>query len=406
MADQVDGPIRVVAAVASSDGSEFLVLNRPLALKYDKVGNDYIGSDGPFRDLLYYKQGQGRFVAFAGRELTLAMNDGTSVTVKDHWWSGHLKGTIGVVTGDIQSLKKCYVFGGGTCIAPADFDALRSTYTGCVYPYWDYEKVITFDDMRRDLLGRLFHEERRCKALALAVKTKHRDLVAAREERGALAAKCAELEQSNRDGEQFRTMVLRPCLDAAKSRIHDLEAKCTELELDREALYALRQGRVVDAFDEKNARIAKLEAALETATSALSKANELHFGPRMRRIEELEAQVRGLQELRSVVLKKVYMLYQPVAAPHVTAHDIQVAVHKQAEEIALLLMNAAPTAPQAQEPPLLGRWRHNNGVVCNGSMRIFLADIDTNPSVEFTEKLMTWVCDTLNTAIRAQEPKE
>lgn len=46
--------------------------------------------------------------------------------------------------------------------------------------------------------------------------------------------------------------------------------------------------------------------------------------------------------------------------------------------------------------PLLGDWRHGNGYVCCGSMRIFRTDIDTNPSEEYTNKLLDWVCKTLN----------
>lgn len=44
-------------------------------------------------------------------------------------------------------------------------------------------------------------------------------------------------------------------------------------------------------------------------------------------------------------------------------------------------------------------WRYNNGYVCCGSIRIFRLDIDTNPSVDFTNKLMKWVIQRLNSAI-------
>jgi hypothetical protein len=46
--------------------------------------------------------------------------------------------------------------------------------------------------------------------------------------------------------------------------------------------------------------------------------------------------------------------------------------------------------------PLSGSWRYNNGYVCCGSMRIFRIDIDTNPSEEYINNLMNWVCKTLN----------
>ena len=45
---------------------------------------------------------------------------------------------------------------------------------------------------------------------------------------------------------------------------------------------------------------------------------------------------------------------------------------------------------------LLGEWRHNNGYVCCGSMRIFKTDIDTNPNESFTKELLDWVVNQLN----------
>lgn len=173
-------PLSVVAVVDDGSRSECLVLNRPLKFIFEKVGNDYIGSDGPFRDPLYYQQGSGRFVAFAGRELHLTMADGTTKTVKDHWWSGGIKGYVSAAYSDVKSLQGCYVFYGGACIQPDDLRALRATYTGCIYPYRDYEKVVRFDSMRKDFCGRWLHEEGRRKALVQAVKAKHAELEALR----------------------------------------------------------------------------------------------------------------------------------------------------------------------------------------------------------------------------------
>lgn len=133
-------PLSVVAVVQFNDG-EALVLNRPLQLTYERVGNDYIGSDGPFRDALVFSRGSGRFVAFAGRELTIPMKDGTTKKLKDHWWSGSMDGYRQCIRSDVQSLKRCYVFSNALC-EEAALVALRSAYEGCVFPYWDYEKAI------------------------------------------------------------------------------------------------------------------------------------------------------------------------------------------------------------------------------------------------------------------------
>ncbi|POS10195.1 hypothetical protein C3Y08_01745 [Burkholderia gladioli] len=176
MSESNADPIKVVAVVSAND-REWLVLNRQLSFVYERSGNDYIGSDGPFRDHLYYRRGGGKFVAFAGRELSLTMSDGSIQKLKDHWWSGEPAGFVSIAYGDVESLKRCYVFMGAS-INRDDLAVLRSTYEGCVYPYWDYEKIIKYDDMRNDLYRRLFHEEGRRRALTLAIKAKHRQLLA------------------------------------------------------------------------------------------------------------------------------------------------------------------------------------------------------------------------------------
>lgn len=168
-------PFSIVALV-DANGLTCVVLNRPLNLLYERVGKDYIGSDGPFRNLLYYERGCGSFVAFAGRELTLQMKDGSVEKVKDHWWHGIPEGCIETAAGTVEELKKWYVFS-GVSILKEEYENMRSKYSGCVYQYWDYEKIIKFDDMRRDLYRKIFYQERRCKNLIDEVKRKHRELV-------------------------------------------------------------------------------------------------------------------------------------------------------------------------------------------------------------------------------------
>lgn len=177
MSQLINDELKVVVVVQFNKG-EALVLNRPVNFTYEQVGNNYIGTDGPFTRALYYSPASAAFRAFAGSELTLMMTDGSVRKIKDHWWSGVPSEHRDVVFGDVESLKKCYVFGSAS-IRGEDLQALRESYTGCVYPYWDYEKVIKFDDMRCDLYRKLFHEERRVKALIAAVKKKHKTLVEA-----------------------------------------------------------------------------------------------------------------------------------------------------------------------------------------------------------------------------------
>lgn len=51
--------------------------------------------------------------------------------------------------------------------------------------------------------------------------------------------------------------------------------------------------------------------------------------------------------------------------------------------------------------PLSGKWRYNNGYLCCGTLRIFRADFDTNPSQEFIDELTGWMVAILN---RGQAP--
>lgn len=169
----------IVVAVVKFNAGEALVLNRTIRFVYEKVGNDFVGKDGPFSDFLYYSHSSG---AFAGRTLSLHMADGTVCNVKDHWWHGTPKGCVDAVIGDVESLRRCYVFRSGS-IQKEAYQALRDTYTGCVYPYFDYEKIITHQVRTRMWL----HEMGRCSALVKKVKETHR-------EAEKLRARVAELE--------------------------------------------------------------------------------------------------------------------------------------------------------------------------------------------------------------------
>lgn len=55
------------------------------------------------------------------------------------------------------------------------------------------------------------------------------------------------------------------------------------------------------------------------------------------------------------------------------------------------------------EPPLSGRWHHGNGVLVSGSIRIAQWACDTNPPAEFRERMLDWVCETLNRAVNDYE---
>ena len=62
---------------------------------------------------------------------------------------------------------------------------LRATYTGCVYPYWDYEKVIKYDAQRQELM----HEKRSCRALTTVVEAQRKAIDLNRAALDAIMAK-------------------------------------------------------------------------------------------------------------------------------------------------------------------------------------------------------------------------
>ncbi len=150
---------KVIAVVKFND-DEALVLNRPIEMIYEEDGRSYVGTDGPFKDFLAYGGSSGNMKAFAGRELSLTMKDGSVRKIKDNWWATWKKGYKDVVVKDLEGLKRCYVFNSAH-ITPEDYAALRESYTGPVYPYWDYEKIIKYDDERKYWIGKCFEAQKK-----------------------------------------------------------------------------------------------------------------------------------------------------------------------------------------------------------------------------------------------------
>lgn len=89
-------------------------------ITYEKIGSHYVGTAKynnqiVFSDFLKYSPHTKYSRAFAGREITLKMKDGSTQIIKDDWWDAGSyteDGTkyihIGLAT--IDSLRNCYVF--------------------------------------------------------------------------------------------------------------------------------------------------------------------------------------------------------------------------------------------------------------------------------------------------------
>ena len=98
---------------------------------------------------------------------------GVESTVKSPYTAVYGKGTliryIDMPKMSLEELKKCYVFSG--CYCDADkLEKLKSEYYGPIYQYWDYEKIIKYDQMRRKDFDKLYYEKRAKKNLIKKVK--------------------------------------------------------------------------------------------------------------------------------------------------------------------------------------------------------------------------------------------
>lgn len=74
---------------------------------------------------------------------------------------------------------------------------------------------------------------------------------------------------------------------------------------------------------------------------------------------------------------------------------------QDALESALRLALAARQGFVLEEPPLTGRWHHGAGNLVSGGVRIAQWDCDNNPPAEFRDKMLNWMCATLNAAVDA-----
>lgn len=114
---------------------------------YEKVGMDYIGSacdkDGNIifsHHLGYDSWGK----AFASRELTLHMKDGSTQKIKSYWYDwGHYKKHgefIDIGAGTLEDLQDCYVYCG--------MNINKSTFQKMLDDYYSREKEYGYDEIK------------------------------------------------------------------------------------------------------------------------------------------------------------------------------------------------------------------------------------------------------------------
>ena len=173
-----------IVALVKFNSDIAVVFNRMPEYKYTREGDLLYAVDGPFVSCYKYDRPSKAFRAFGGREFDLEMVDGTVTHCNGQWWDGgsnKLQSILGfdldhLTMGTVERLKNCYVFMGTSC-NKIEMDKMIAEYDGCIYPYWDYEKVIKFDDMRSNLYDKQFKLKRdkrnlikQCKRLSKIIK--------------------------------------------------------------------------------------------------------------------------------------------------------------------------------------------------------------------------------------------
>lgn len=109
--------LQIVKLYCSKYRMNYIVLNKPIKLTYEKIGLDYVGSamdiDGSIiaSSLLQYRPYTG---AFGGSEMNLNMKNGSISTIKDYWYDNGYYPEHGefvsVGAGTLEGLQKCYAY--------------------------------------------------------------------------------------------------------------------------------------------------------------------------------------------------------------------------------------------------------------------------------------------------------
>ena len=140
----------VEAIVKFNDGIAY-VLDKPVKFKYYKHGKLIIGLDDSctFVQCYHYDRPTPGFYAFGGHKFDLQLENGEIEHCYGQWWDGgygeaeQLLGEefIHVTYNTVDNLRNCYVFY-GCCAIKSYLDDLRSSYSGKIHGYREYEAIL------------------------------------------------------------------------------------------------------------------------------------------------------------------------------------------------------------------------------------------------------------------------
>jgi hypothetical protein len=154
-----------------------LAFDEKIKLTYRRLDKFIYGTDGTFYSCYYYEKPFGAFHAFGGSKFNIHLESGEVVECCGQWWDGGydaLSKILGIelvhaTAKDIDSLKDCYVYSGYHA-DKSKLDEIISSHDGPVFPYFDYEKLIKYDDLRSEFFNYKWKSERAKKKLIANVR--------------------------------------------------------------------------------------------------------------------------------------------------------------------------------------------------------------------------------------------
>lgn len=140
--------IKMYVSRKNGNKSYYCLFDKIPEVTYEQVGSDYVGSaideDGNIvlSNHLGYEVHGG---AFGGREFTLKMKDGSTRTIKDHWFdygSYEKHGEfIQVGGGTLKELQDCYVY--------CSYDIGQQIFNKMLDDYYSREREYTYEEIEQ-----------------------------------------------------------------------------------------------------------------------------------------------------------------------------------------------------------------------------------------------------------------
>lgn len=138
--------MKILKACLTKYGSYYILFDKVPEKTYQKIGVDYVGTlkdeNGIIVSSHYLKKGPKG--AFAGRELTLKMNDGSNETIQDYWWDcgsypdhGEF---INIGAGSLEELQECYVY--------TSFNINKDIFHGMLEEFLSENKFEGYDEIK------------------------------------------------------------------------------------------------------------------------------------------------------------------------------------------------------------------------------------------------------------------